>query len=80
MRPRYGAAKTLERQQLVIAFLLVVLLAISLLYCVGLGTALLWQASESMTTNHTPEANGFDLQLVPLLGTSSPSSVSGAEQ
>jgi hypothetical protein len=59
-----------ERQQLVIGFVLVILVAISLLYCLGFASVALRQAWESgplpWSENNNPEGS-IELQPTPLV-------------
>ena len=72
MLPSFREARLTERQQLLIALLLMILLAVSMVYCVGLGSAVLWQVSGDTPAASTPQAPRLELELTPLLSAAAP--------
>ena len=56
-----------ERQQLVIGFVLVILVAISMLYCLGLASVALRQAWEQSPLQLNDSENGFPEEMLDLL-------------
>ena len=56
-----------ERQQLVIGFVLVILVAISMLYCLGLASVALRQAWEESPLQLNDGENGFPEEMLDLI-------------
>jgi hypothetical protein len=56
-----------ERQQLIIGFVLVVLVAISMLYCLGLASVALRQAWEQGPLQLNDSENGFPEEMLDLI-------------
>jgi hypothetical protein len=68
-RRRRGVQLT-ERQQLILALFLVILVAISLLYCVGLGSLVLrqvWRDTTVPWNGTNPTEENMDIEMTPTL-------------